>query len=1143
MPNSSPLSAIGLAEMMGLNVPTAEQVAVIEAPLEPMLVVAGAGSGKTETMASRVVWLIANGLVEPRQVLGLTFTRKAAHELGERIGARLRTLGQARRAEGLALPPGLERGGSGGDLLGGRVQVHTYNGFALDLVSEHALRVGLDAEFSMMSPSATWQLAHEIVENSEDLHLDASPATVTAALVSLTSALADHLVTPVDLEEELVRIGDHLEQLPLQAPGGRRKVVPKPVAEVLTALASRRELVPLLERFEQERTAQAALDFSDQVRLAARIAHEVPEAGALERELHPVVLLDEFQDTSVAQLRMLADLYGPGHAACAVGDPQQAIYGWRGASAASLDAFSREFATEQVPVLQRTLATSWRNDEAVLAAANRVASPLREASAAVRIPELIARPGAGPGSVRIHEAADEVAEAGAIGRWILERRAAWTGDVDAGDAGAGGDVPPPSAAVLVRARKQIPVIAQELTAQGLEVQVLGIGGLLDRPEVADVRALLEVLDDPGRGDALMRLLTGPRVRLGVKDLAVLGRWRDRVASRRRSGRARTAAAAPAVATDEADAVTLADAVDDLPPVGWTDGDGRELSTLARERLADLSRLLRSLRRRLSLPLPDLVWEAVRLLEVDLALLENWGGLEALESLRSHAAEFERTARRPGLTAYLALLEVSEEKEAGLPITGEAAETDPAAVTILTMHSSKGLEWDMVAVAGLAEGDVPSYDPRRATTGEDGSVRVPTPGWLGPLAEAPVPSSLRGDAEQVPQLEWLEADTQVEAEEIIKGYRLDCGDESLREDRRLVYVALTRARRDLLLTSAAYRSGRKNPRMRSRFLSEMIDQVPEQFRVREEVPEGNPLDAEPTWTTWPPPPGEAEDRRRRAAELLAETAPTLDDNAAPDDTTPDDLVEPTRRVIADLVDARRALQAHSPVRLSASQIVARAQDPEQAARALLRPLPRRPSAAARRGTTFHAWLEQRYDAASLLDIEDLADLADLADDEATDDADRDVSGGDGASRAGDGDARALTHMRELFEASPWAPLVPIAVEEPVMLRIGPLAVRGVIDAVFPDPEPGADPDAVVIVDWKTGRRPTGKRRTARALQLSVYRLAWHERTGLPLSRIRTVFHYVSTGESDEIRRHPSRERIARMLTEGEPEPQAGERGDH
>jgi DNA helicase-2/ATP-dependent DNA helicase PcrA len=424
MPNSSPLSAIGLAEMMGLNVPTAEQVAVIEAPLEPMLVVAGAGSGKTETMASRVVWLIANGLVEPRQVLGLTFTRKAAHELGERIGARLRTLGQALRAEGLALPPGLERGGSGGDLLGGRVQVHTYNGFALDLVSEHALRVGLDAEFSMMSPSATWQLAHEIVENSEDLHLDASPATVTAALVSLTSALADHLVTPVDLEEELVRIGDHLEQLPLQAPGGRRKVVPKPVAEVLTALASRRELVPLLERFEQERTAQAALDFSDQVRLAARIAHEVPEAGALERELHPVVLLDEFQDTSVAQLRMLADLYGPGHAACAVGDPQQAIYGWRGASAASLDAFSREFATEQVPVLQRTLATSWRNDEAVLAAANRVASPLREASAAVRIPELIARPGAGPGSVRIHEAADEVAEAGAIGRWILERRAA-----------------------------------------------------------------------------------------------------------------------------------------------------------------------------------------------------------------------------------------------------------------------------------------------------------------------------------------------------------------------------------------------------------------------------------------------------------------------------------------------------------------------------------------------------------------------------------------------------------------------------------------------------------------------------------------------------------------------------------------------
>src|SRR5699024_2087415 len=130
-------SAAALAALLEQPPPTEAQTAVTEAPLAPMLVVAGAGSGKTETRASRVVWLIANGIVEPRQVLGLTFTRKAAHELTERIGARLGALAAALRAEGLAPPRGLERGGD--DLVGQRPLVHTYNGFALDLVREHAL--------------------------------------------------------------------------------------------------------------------------------------------------------------------------------------------------------------------------------------------------------------------------------------------------------------------------------------------------------------------------------------------------------------------------------------------------------------------------------------------------------------------------------------------------------------------------------------------------------------------------------------------------------------------------------------------------------------------------------------------------------------------------------------------------------------------------------------------------------------------------------------------------------------------------------------------------------------------------------------------------------------------------------------------
>src|SRR5690606_23604850 len=149
----------------------------------------------------------------------------------------------------------------------------------------------------------------------DSLDLEASPATLTAALLSLTSSLADHLATPAQLAEHREQIRSHLSGIPLQVEG-RRRTTPQPVASVLGALESRLALIPLLERFAQIRTEASALDFADQVSLAARVAREVPAAGALARRMHKVVLLDEFQDTSVAQLQMLTDLFGPGHAAC-----------------------------------------------------------------------------------------------------------------------------------------------------------------------------------------------------------------------------------------------------------------------------------------------------------------------------------------------------------------------------------------------------------------------------------------------------------------------------------------------------------------------------------------------------------------------------------------------------------------------------------------------------------------------------------------------------------------------------------------------------------------------------------------------------------------------------------------------------------
>ncbi len=1109
-------SAVDLARLLGRQDPTPEQQAVIEGPLAPTLVVAGAGSGKTETMASRVVWLIANGILEPRQVLGLTFTRKAAHELSERIASRLATLASVLREQGEELPTGLVAGHD--ELVGQHCQVQTYNGFALDLALEHALAIGLSPEATMLSASASWQMAYDIIESWDDsLISDKSPATLTAAVVNLTSSLSDHLLTPSQLREELQQIHHHLTSIPVAQEGSRKRTTPAALKTLIAGLEDRLALIPVIERFAQERYRTGHLDFADQVAAAARIAQEVPRACQLARSMYRVVLLDEFQDTSVAQLQMLAGLFGPGHPVIAVGDPQQAIYGWRGASAASLDGFVRDFATPEQPVLQRTLSISWRNDAAVLDLANQIAKPLRERSQAVTIPELVARPEAGPGTVHIYEAADERAEAREIAAWIQRSRAQIQADKP--------QQPPASAAVLVRTRRQIPVLAEELEAAGLTVDVVGIGGLLNRPAVADVRALLTCTYDPGRGDALMRLLTGPRFRIGARDLAALGAWRDASNSRRRRERGNHE-------EDETDEISLVEALDDLPAPGWKSLDGYTLSDTARERLQDLQKMLRTLRRLLPLPLPDLVTAAMRALGLDLALLEQLAApvapdaaeasaadsaqdavdgadaltlprgasraLADLETLRRHAADFYRTARQPGLGSYLALLDISEEKEAGLALGAEPEEvTISDAVTIITMHSAKGLEWDLVAVAGLGEEpvapkrgeDLETWDPARKPLNDKG--------WLGPIADATVPSSLRGDAEGLPEFEWSLADTQVEAEERFSEFCTQQGKASQQEDRRLMYVALTRARRDLLLTSATWVSQRKTRNIRSQLLEEAVEATPVENRTVEPFSRTNPLEGMQETAIWPPAPGVSEAAVQRARELLAQAR----EQELPEPS------ETVRRVIADLEARRARSEVHTPVLQSPSQMVTQLRDPGAAALNLLRPVPRRPSAAARRGTEFHSWLETQYEDSSLLELEDLNIVVE----------DDDV-------------ALDLEEMQKIFEKSEWAQRLPIAIEKPVVTQIGLTRVRGVIDAVFADPEGSDGSEGVIIVDWKTGRAPRPSQLKERSLQLSLYRLAWHEETGLPLELIRTAFHFVPDSVTYEVKDHPSPEQIEELLFE-------------
>ena len=337
-------SAAQIARALGRPEPTPEQAAVIEAPMQPLVVVAGAGSGKTETMASRVVWLVAGGDVAPDEVLGLTFTRKAAGELAERIRSRLRAL----RRTGLWRPDD-----DAADL---DVSVSTYHAYAGRLVREHGLRLGYEPEARLLTEAACWQLATEIVEHwagdMDSVEFAASPPSPRRCCSwparrpstwSSWTSVDDYLAHRIAADRRRWRTDDS---------GGSRVLadVARPADRGCRRGArSSRSCRPTGAPSESGTAWTSATSW----RVAAELAQRVPQLGELERGRYRAVLLDEFQDTSHAQLVMLEALFGGGHGVTAVGDPHQSIYGWRGASADTLAGFAERFRVGRRPPAHR----------------------------------------------------------------------------------------------------------------------------------------------------------------------------------------------------------------------------------------------------------------------------------------------------------------------------------------------------------------------------------------------------------------------------------------------------------------------------------------------------------------------------------------------------------------------------------------------------------------------------------------------------------------------------------------------------------------------------------------------------------------------------------------------------------------------
>ncbi|MFF2750926.1 UvrD-helicase domain-containing protein [Kitasatospora sp. NPDC058048] len=1072
-----------LKELLGIPF-NREQMAAIGAPLEPAVIVAGAGSGKTTVMAARVVWLVGSGAVRPEEVLGLTFTNKAAGELSERVRASLRLGGQG-------APPDEDWGRAADRAAAeplGDPEISTYHAFAGRLLKEHGLRIGIEPDVRLLADATRFQLAAKVLRTARGPFpaLTGTFSNLVADLAALDGELAEHLVEPQTLREFDERLLDTLATV---------KLTNDDLRAVPVTARARLELLRLVEDYRRRKRSAGLMDFGDQIAAAARLAQQRPEVGELLRDQFKVVLLDEYQDTSVAQRLMLAGLFGApadgartgsGHPVTAVGDPCQAIYGWRGASVANLDEFPRHFPkADGRPAARYALSENRRSGGRLLAFANELAAPLREMHEGVEA--LRPAPGAErDGFVRaalLPTHAEEV-------DWLADSIAHL---VRTGTA-------PGRIAVLCRGGAAFPDIHAALVAREVPVEVVGLGGLLQLPEVADLVAVCEVLQDPTANAALVRLLIGPRWRIGPRDLALLGRRAaDLVRTDRPEG---VEALAAAVAeADPTEVVSLADAVETfLDPSAGEDGKPDELpfSAEARVRFARLAVELRELRRSLADPLMDVLHRVLSVtgLEVELAASPQALAARRRETLYAFldvAASFADLDGDPGLPAFLGFLRAAQEYDRGLDSSLPGGEDT---VKVLTAHKSKGLEWDVVAVPGLVRGAFPSSSPRERWTS---TKRV-------------LPHALRGDAETLPDVRggWNGKS--------MAAFKKELADHSGVEELRLGYVAFTRPRSLLLASGHWWGPSQKTVRGPSDFLERLREHCErpgagevEHWAEQPEKGAENPALAAPVERPWPLPlDPAAQHARRRVAEVVrarvaGAPAPEAEETVPEDQRQVASWDRDLTALLGELERSRRtARDVPLPAALSATQLLRLAADPDGFAHELARPMPRPPQPAARRGTRFHAWVQSRIEPLLLVEPGALP----------------------GADDDGIEDEQDLERLKEAFLRTPYARRKPHRVEVPFQLVLAGRVVRGRIDAVYREDDALSESGGASryeVVDWKTHREET-----ADPLQLAVYRLAWAEHAGVDPEQVTASFLYVRSGRIVRPAGLPDRKELERLL---------------
>jgi DNA helicase-2/ATP-dependent DNA helicase PcrA len=455
----------------------------------------------------------------------------------------------------------------------------------------------------------------------------------------------------------------------------------------------------------------------------------------------------------------------------------------------------------------------------------------------------------------------------------------------------------------------------------------------------------------------------------------------------------------------------------------------------------------------------------------------------LDAFLAVVGEFRAVEGASDLSALLAYL--AEESASGRGLD-QRPPRERDAVQLLTSHRAKGLEFRAVFVVGLTESVFPG-------------TRAPAL-WTRKPSELPIP--LRGDAVELPSLRGYDAAA-------IKQFLQDAQEHHATEELRLGYVAFTRAARLLVLSGCWWRKENVRPNGPSEFLSLArrfvvgLGREPLVWWPPPEEGARNPSTSASVTFSWPVDEDAAEAERRRGGAALVRAALV---DPAPDVACEDGRVAIWDAELARLVEEQERLAAADvevpwPGSLSATAVMAFHHEPQEFLLSVVRPMPRRPSRAARFGTRFHEWVEQQLAPQASRPLLDLATLPGREDADVRDEAD-------------------LEDLASRFLASPFGQRADGRVEVPFSLSLGGQTIHGRIDAVFPDG------DGWLVVDWKTNRS-----HDADPIQLAIYREAWAEARGISADRVRVAFYYVRDGSLVEPDDLPSRAQLEELVGGG------------